>query len=137
MVQLLLHTLEVLLRDEWSVASGHADAEARIGPHISPVSQNIAHRYHAPRPVPARAQPLLIEPPGDSANPKTILQIQAEDVADNRTLLAHDDQSPLGSNAVPVRRPSQRLALNGAPPHRRSYLVSQAAAGALLGPVAQ
>ena len=84
------------------VQIANADAEALVGAEVSPVLENVADRHHAPGLVATRSQALLIQATGDQAYAEAVLQIEAEDVADDRALDVVDLEEHAVLRAGPV-----------------------------------
>ena len=77
---------------------------------------------------------VFVEAPGDAADAEAVLEVEAEDVADDGAFIRHDDEAAPRADAVAVRRAAERLSLDGLPAHRCFDAVAEAAVGAELRP---
>ena len=83
LVESFLHLLKVFLLNDRRVACRHPDAEARVSPDVSAVAEDVPDSDHAPEAALSRAELLFVQAPRDAANAEAILQVEAEDIAND------------------------------------------------------
>ncbi len=119
------------------MAARHAHAESGVGAQIGAVAQDVPDGHHAPVAVSPRLQPFLVETAGDEAYAQALLEVEAEDVADDYGLLRHQLQAATDAHLVAVGGASQHLAPDGLAAHGGADAIAEALAVGVLGPGSQ
>jgi hypothetical protein len=137
LIEPILNLLEVLLRNERSVAGGNANSEAGVRAEVRTIPKDVSYCDHTPESSATGTQPFVIEFAGDSTDSKIVLQVEAEYIPDNGTLLGHNRKPLHWSHAVSERRASHRLSFDGHLAHGGLDLVAQAPPRTLFAPSAK